>query len=174
MADPRIIAIALDDDTFPTRAIAVDRERQIAIHDLLAGNRFEPRRPMEKGHDGPYRVTLRVEEGRLAIDIADAEDRLLETIKLGLTRFRRPIKDYFAKNIWITTSGHFSTKTLEYCIAEIGTDRILFSIDYPFENFKDACNWYDGVKLDEKAYQDIGRDNARKLYKLDQFKDCDA
>ncbi|WP_420138301.1 UPF0262 family protein [Sphingomonas sp.] len=96
MADPRIIALELDDDTFPTRAIAADRERQVAIHDLLAGNRFAPRRPMENGFDGPYRVKLRVEEGRLAIDIADADDRLLETIKLGLTRFRRPIKDYFA------------------------------------------------------------------------------
>jgi uncharacterized protein (UPF0262 family) len=96
MADPRIIAIELDDDTFPTRAIEADRERQVAIHDLLAGNRFEPRRPTEKGHAGPYRVTLRVEEGRLAIDIADTSKALLETIKLGLTRFRRPIKDYFA------------------------------------------------------------------------------
>jgi uncharacterized protein (UPF0262 family) len=96
MADPRIIAIELDNDTFPTRAIEADRERQVAILDLLAGNRFEPRRPMEKGFTGPYRVTLRVEEGRLAIDIADANKTLLETIKLGLTRFRRPIKDYFA------------------------------------------------------------------------------
>jgi uncharacterized protein (UPF0262 family) len=96
MADPRIIAIELDDDTFPTRAIVAYRERQVAIHDLLAGNRFAPRRPIEKGHDGPYRVTLRVEEGRLAIDIADTSKAPLETIKLGLTRFRRPIKDYFA------------------------------------------------------------------------------
>jgi uncharacterized protein (UPF0262 family) len=96
MADPRIIAIELDDETFPTHAIAADRERQVAIHDLLAGNSFEPRRPMEKGLGGPYRVKLRVEESRLAIDIADAGGMLLETIKLGLTRFRRPIKDYFA------------------------------------------------------------------------------
>lgn len=96
MGDPRIIAIELDDDTFPTRAIAVDRERQVAIHDLLLENSFEPRRPTERGYTGPYRVTLRVEEGRLAIDIADATSMLLETIKLGLTRFRRPIKDYFA------------------------------------------------------------------------------
>ena len=96
MTNLRIIAIELDDDTFPTRSVAVDRERQVAIHDLLEGNRFEPRRPVEKGYDGPYRVKLRVEEGRLAIDIADAGDNLLETIKLGLTRFRRPIKDYFA------------------------------------------------------------------------------
>ena len=96
MTDPRIIALELDDETFPTHAIAADRERQVAIHDLLASNLFEPRRPIEKGYTGPYRVTLRVEEGRLAIDIADAGGLLLETIKLGLTRFRRPIKDYFA------------------------------------------------------------------------------
>ena len=96
MADLRIIAIELDDETFPTHAIAADRERQVAIHDLLVDNSFEPRRPMERGFDGPYRVKLRVEEGRLAIDIADAAGTLLETIKLGLTRFRRPIKDYFA------------------------------------------------------------------------------
>lgn len=96
MAEYRIIAIELDDATFPARAIEVDRERQVAIHDLLAGNLFAPRRPIERGHDGPYRVTLRVEEGRLAIDIADADVRPLETIKLGLTRFRRPIRDYFA------------------------------------------------------------------------------
>jgi len=96
MTDPRIIAIELDDETFPTHAIEVDRERQIAIHDLLAGNEFMPRRPMERGYTGPYRVKLRVEEGRLAIDIADRGGMLLETIKLGLTRFRRPIKDYFA------------------------------------------------------------------------------
>ena len=96
MADPRIIAIELDDETFPTLAIEVDRERQIAIHDLLTGNHFAPRRPMERGYTGPYRVKLRVEEGRLAIDIADKGGMLLETIKLGLTRFRRAIKDYFA------------------------------------------------------------------------------
>jgi uncharacterized protein (UPF0262 family) len=96
MADPRIIAIELDGDTLPTRARDADREREIAILDLLAGNRFEPARPMANGHSGPYRVGLRVEEGRLAIDIADADGLQLETIILGLHRFRRPIKDYFA------------------------------------------------------------------------------
>ena len=96
MADPRIIAIELDDATFPTRAIEVDRERQIAIHDLLAANHFEPCRATANGHGGPYRVRLHVTEGRLAIDVADADGTQLETIQLGLTRFRRPIKDYFA------------------------------------------------------------------------------
>jgi uncharacterized protein (UPF0262 family) len=96
MTDPRIIAIDLDGDSLPQRAADADRERVIAIQDLLAGNRFEPRRSMAKGFHGPYRVRLHVEDGRLVIDIADADARALETIKLGLTRFRRAIKDYFA------------------------------------------------------------------------------
>ena len=96
MADARIIAIELDDTTILSRNDEIERERQVAIHDLLADNRFEPKRPLEHGREGPYRVRLRVEEGRLAIEIADAANAPLETIILGLARFRRPIKDYFA------------------------------------------------------------------------------
>ncbi|KXT15301.1 hypothetical protein AC579_2803 [Pseudocercospora musae] len=88
---------------------------------------------------------------------------------------KKTIREYFAQNIYITTSGHFSTPTLEYCIKEIGVDRILFSIDYPFESFEDACNWYDGVTLDgEENVKKIGRENAKKLFKLGQFKDDNA
>jgi uncharacterized protein (UPF0262 family) len=96
MADPRIMAIELDDHTIVSRNAAIERERQVAIADLLARNRFEPKRTRNAGHDGPYRVRLRVEEGRLAIEIADADARPLETIILGLGRFRRTLKDYFA------------------------------------------------------------------------------
>jgi uncharacterized protein (UPF0262 family) len=96
MADPRIIAIILDGETLAPRAPEAAREREVAISDLLAANHFEPRRPTAAGHAGPYRVTLRVEESRLAIDIGNVDGQPLETIILGLTRFRRPIKDYFA------------------------------------------------------------------------------
>lgn len=92
---------------------------------------------------------------------------------------KKTIRDYFRENVWITTSGHFSTPTLEYCIREIGAERILFSIDYPFESFEDACGWFDGVQLEEKlggekAVKAIGRDNAARLLKLKGFKDEEA
>ena len=96
MADPRIIAIELDAVTMASRSDTIEAERAVAIRDLLAANHFAPKRPIARGHIGPYRVRLRVEEGRLAIDIADQADTQLETIGLGLTRFRRPLKDYFA------------------------------------------------------------------------------
>src|SRR6478609_2475793 len=96
MADPRIIAIELDAVTMAARSDTAEAEREVAIRDLLAANHFAPKRPITRGHEGPYRARLRVEESRLAIDIADQEKMHLETIGLGLTRFRRPLKDYFA------------------------------------------------------------------------------
>jgi uncharacterized protein (UPF0262 family) len=91
MADPRIIDVELDDRTIIRRSEEIEQERKIAIFDLLEANYFQP-----AGQDGPFRIVLRVEDNRLAIDLGDAEGKRLETIRLGLARFRRPIRDYFA------------------------------------------------------------------------------
>nr|7WMB_A Chain A, Amidohydrolase 2 [Aspergillus oryzae]7WMB_B Chain B, Amidohydrolase 2 [Aspergillus oryzae] len=94
---------------------------------------------------------------------------------LGLAETcKKTIRDYFAENIWITTSGHFSTTTLNFCMAEVGSDRILFSIDYPFETFSDACEWFDNAELNGTDRLKIGRENAKKLFKLDSYKDSSA
>jgi len=96
MADPRIIDIELDQATIVWRSADVEQERRIAIFDLLEGNHFAPQREHEDGYRGTYAVRLRVEEGRLAIDIGREDRTPLESLILGLGRFRRPIKDYFA------------------------------------------------------------------------------
>lgn len=87
---------------------------------------------------------------------------------------KKTIREYFAQNIWITTSGHFSTPTLHYCMTEVGADRILFSIDYPFENFHDACDWFDKAEVNDVDRRKIGKDNAKKLFKLGDYKDSSA
>jgi uncharacterized protein (UPF0262 family) len=91
MAAARIIDIELDDRTIIRRNDDVEQERKIAIFDLLEGNHFDP-----AGLEGPFRILLRVEDNRLAIDIKDEAGGPLDTIRLGLARFRRPIRDYFA------------------------------------------------------------------------------
>lgn len=96
MADPRIIDIELDQRTIIWRNADVEQERRIAIFDLLEENHFAPARVQPDGYAGPYKVRLRVEEGRLAIEIGREDGGALEAIILGLGRFRRPIKDYFA------------------------------------------------------------------------------
>jgi uncharacterized protein (UPF0262 family) len=96
MADPRIIDVELDEGTILWRSADIEQERRIAIFDLIEGNHFAPQRQHADGYAGPYRVRLSVEEGRLAIGIGREDRTPLETIVLGLARFRRPIRDYFA------------------------------------------------------------------------------
>jgi uncharacterized protein (UPF0262 family) len=96
MADPRISHIELDDATIVWRNADIEQERRIAIFDLIEENTFKPLRAFGAGHEGPYRLRLSVQDGRLALDISDDSGQLLESIVLGLGRFRRPIRDYFA------------------------------------------------------------------------------
>jgi uncharacterized protein (UPF0262 family) len=95
-SDHRIAHVALDEATILWRNADVEQERRIAIYDLIEDNCFKPLRAAERGATGPYRLRLAVADGRLALSIADEEGRLLEQLLLGLARFRRSIKDYFA------------------------------------------------------------------------------
>lgn len=90
MSDARIIAIDLDERSILKRGEDIEQERRVAIFDLLEGNSFAV-----AGHPGPYRIRLRVEEGRLAIALLDEAGATANTIRMGLGRFRRPIRDYF-------------------------------------------------------------------------------
>jgi len=95
MIDPRIIGIALDEKTILWRSADVEQERRIAIFDLLEANRFAPVRSHGDGYAGPYKVFLRVADGRLVIEIRREDDSPLEAVILALTSLRRAIRDYF-------------------------------------------------------------------------------
>lgn len=95
MSDARIIHVSLDERTILWRSADIEQERRIAIFDLLEDNRFAVLRHVDS-YPGPYKLHLRVEEGRLALEINRADDSHLETLVLGLARFRRQIRDYFA------------------------------------------------------------------------------
>ena len=96
MPNHTISHITLDEDTILWRSADVEQERRVAIFDLIEENSFKPLRAAAAGHDGPYRLTLAVRDGRLQLTIRDTDDVELETLILGLARFRRPIRDYFA------------------------------------------------------------------------------
>jgi len=91
MAEPKIIDVELDERTIIRRSEEIEQERRVAIFDLLEANFFQP-----EGLDGPFRILLRIEDNRLAIEVKDEAGERLETIRLGLARFKRPVRDYFA------------------------------------------------------------------------------
>jgi len=79
---------------------------------------------------------------------------------------RKPVANYFLANFHLTTSGHFSTPALIDAVAEVGAERVMFSVDYPFEDFGDAADWFDHAEISEADRRKIGRTNAMKLFKL--------
>ena len=95
-ASHRIAHVVLDEATILWRNADVEQERRVAIYDLIEENTFKPVRSAERGAGGPYRIKLGVQDGRLALDVSDTEEELLETLIIGLARFRRPIREYFA------------------------------------------------------------------------------
>ena len=92
----RLSHVELDEETILWRNADVEQERRVAIFDLIEENTFRPVRASEAGHEGPYRLNLAVQDGRLALDIRNETGEPLETLVLGLARFRRPTREYFA------------------------------------------------------------------------------
>jgi uncharacterized protein (UPF0262 family) len=96
MGDFRISKVELDEATILRRNADIEQERRVAIFDLIEENFFRPLRDMGDGYTGPYHLYISVEEGRLILDIRREDGSPYETLVLGLGRFRRVVKDYFA------------------------------------------------------------------------------
>ena len=94
--DYRIAQIELDEETIIWRNADIEQERRIAIFDLIEENSFKPLRAAERGAHGPYHLQLAVRDGRLLMTIGNTTGVTVEELLLGLARFRRPIREYFA------------------------------------------------------------------------------
>jgi 2,3-dihydroxybenzoate decarboxylase len=79
---------------------------------------------------------------------------------------KKKIGEYFQNNFHITVSGNFCTPALLTALMVNGSDRIMFSTDWPFENIDHAALWFDAVPIGEADRLKIGRTNALKLFKL--------
>jgi 2,3-dihydroxybenzoate decarboxylase len=75
-------------------------------------------------------------------------------------------RDYFCEHFYIPTSGFFSTPALTCCIMEMGTDHILFSIDYPFVANPPGTKWINDLQLNPEDKLKILNGNAKRLLKM--------
>ena len=96
MSANRIAQVTLDESTILRRNADIEQEREVAMSDLAADNRFTPLRASERGQQGPWLLHLAVAGGNLALHLRDGEGAEAGTIGLGLARFRRDVRDYFA------------------------------------------------------------------------------
>jgi 2,3-dihydroxybenzoate decarboxylase len=75
-------------------------------------------------------------------------------------------RDIFCNHFYITTSGNFSNPALLCCVQEMGIDRILFAIDWPFVPNKLGTDWIPHIPLCEEDKVKLLSGNAKKLLRL--------
>jgi len=90
-------------------------------------------------------------------------------ISMGLARDGRggkSFRDAFCEHFYITTSGFFSDPALLCCVMEMGIDRILFSVDYPFVENAPGTEWLNRIPLCAEDKAKIMSGNAKRLLKM--------
>lgn len=80
---------------------------------------------------------------------------------------KKTITEYLNQNIYITTSGYFNTAGLMHAMDVMSSDRIMFSVDFPYEDNMLASQWIESVKLKEEDKKKICYQNACNLLGLD-------
>lgn len=77
-----------------------------------------------------------------------------------------PPSFYIKRNIAITTTGVCDNAALKCSLELLGADRVMFSVDYPYEDSKQAGDWIENAPLDETVKAMICYDNAKRILNL--------
>lgn len=81
-------------------------------------------------------------------------------------RIKLPPSDYIRRNIAITLSGQFSEVPLQAAVAALGAERVLFSIDYPYEDSTTAGRFMDAAHLPDDQRLAVASANAERMLRI--------
>ena len=79
---------------------------------------------------------------------------------------KKNLSQYFKENFYVSTSGMFWEPVLQFVSSVLGSDRVLFAVDYPYESSTEAAQFMESVQLDDEDKERIAHLNAEKLLRL--------
>jgi predicted TIM-barrel fold metal-dependent hydrolase len=74
--------------------------------------------------------------------------------------------EQFRRHFYVTTSGNFSTPALICTMLEMGIDRIMFSVDYPFVGNQPAIEWVSNLQISTEDKAKFLGGTASRLLRL--------
>ncbi|KAJ7091165.1 amidohydrolase 2 [Mycena epipterygia] len=77
---------------------------------------------------------------RITSDLLRIDQQLARQLPAGMPMLKN-LSAYWRTNLFETTSGNFATDLFHFHGNQIGLDRILYSVDYPFVSMDDGENW---------------------------------
>ena len=79
---------------------------------------------------------------------------------------KHPVSHYFRNNIWITTSGCGYEPAIKFCMSEMGADRVLYGMDYPYQQSSDEVAVYDAMDITDEEKLMLMQTNAENVFRL--------
>jgi predicted TIM-barrel fold metal-dependent hydrolase len=82
------------------------------------------------------------------------------------TPLPRRVREYFCEHFYITTSGNFSFPALQCCMLEMGADRIMFSVDYPWSENVEGVAFMESIPVSREDRDKMLHKNVERLLRL--------
>ena len=89
-----------------------------------------------------------------------------DSILTQRANLKRRLVDYFHDHFWITTAANWSNPALVCTLMEMGPERILFSVDWPFASNTEGRAFLDRAPISDRDRARILGENAVALLKL--------
>jgi predicted TIM-barrel fold metal-dependent hydrolase len=109
---------------------------------------------------------LQVVIGHLGEGIPFMLPRLDKIMPKEMTKLDRPIAAYLRENVHYTFGGFNFAATFLNLLLEIGVERIMFSVDYPYGSMAEAREFLQHLPVSETDRERIAHGNAEKLLGL--------
>lgn len=81
-------------------------------------------------------------------------------------KLQHPVSHYFKNNIWITTSGVAWEPAIKFCMDVLGPERVLYAMDYPYQQSSDEVAAYDRMDLSAEHKAMLMQGNAERVFRL--------
>jgi predicted TIM-barrel fold metal-dependent hydrolase len=74
--------------------------------------------------------------------------------------------EYMQRNFSITTSGLEDPLVLRYVIDKLGVERVMWAIDYPFQQTPASVAFLESAPLSEAEREQISHRNAERIFRI--------
>jgi predicted TIM-barrel fold metal-dependent hydrolase len=109
---------------------------------------------------------LQIVIGHLGEGIPFMLPRLNKNLPTEMTKLGRPVGAYLRENVHYTFGGFNFTATFLNLMHEVGVDRIMFSVDYPYGSMAEARAFLEQLPISPADKERIAHGNAERLFGL--------
>ena len=93
-------------------------------------------------------------------------DYMYQVYTRGQGKLKKTPSQYVKDNFLITTSGMNTHPVLRYCQEVLGSDSIMFAIDYPYQESLESANFMNSAPLPASDCEKIAHGNAQRIFHI--------